>query len=205
MATKPGKWAGDGVGARVRRRREALKMSLETCATAIGVQRGTLSKYETGHRRLPGHALMRLADVFGCDPVELAGAPSGVPVEGDWRLRVLEKAHKLMPNATSQELAACMPEAKDWEESLAHLLVANLRAKRVTRELVRMGAVPEHGLDLSRVFGLQPTRGTGLPTTTTLPALWDGVDQQDLRLAATQANLGLVELQALLRGVVATH
>ena len=63
------------IGARLRKRRRDLKLSLRYVAEAVGVSFQQLQKYETGDNRVAAATLINLADVLKIKP---AGLLTGV-------------------------------------------------------------------------------------------------------------------------------
>lgn len=59
------------IGARLRKRRRDLKLSLRYVAEAVGVSFQQLQKYEAGHNRVAAATLVNLADVLKIASTEL--------------------------------------------------------------------------------------------------------------------------------------
>ncbi|MBL8537066.1 MAG: helix-turn-helix transcriptional regulator [Hyphomonadaceae bacterium] len=65
-----------GIGARIRARRNALKLPLRHVAGLVGVTYQQLQKYESGGNRISAAMLTQIAESLGCDPSDfLPGAP----------------------------------------------------------------------------------------------------------------------------------
>ena len=67
------------IGRRVRARREALGVSQETLANAIGLHYSTVSHIERGDRSLRVISILRLAEGLACDPADLVAAIAAPP------------------------------------------------------------------------------------------------------------------------------
>lgn len=64
------------IGARIRARRNALKLPLRHVAGLIGVTYQQLQKYESGNNRITAAMLTQIAESLACDPADfLPGAP----------------------------------------------------------------------------------------------------------------------------------
>lgn len=59
------------LGVRVRRRREALEMTQEALATAVGVSRSSIANIERGQHHAPVHVLLGLAEALKVDMGDL--------------------------------------------------------------------------------------------------------------------------------------
>lgn len=65
-----------GIGARIRARRNALKLPLRHVAGLVGVTYQQLQKYESGDNRISAAMLTQIAESLACDPSDfLPGAP----------------------------------------------------------------------------------------------------------------------------------
>ena len=71
-----------GVGARIRARRQALRMSQSTLAEHLGVSFQQVQKYERGANRISASMLIKAARALGCPGSVLLGArgPDGEPI-----------------------------------------------------------------------------------------------------------------------------
>jgi transcriptional regulator with XRE-family HTH domain len=71
-----------GVGARIRARRQALRMSQSTLAEQLGVSFQQVQKYERGANRISASMLIKAARALGCPGSFLLGArgPDGEPI-----------------------------------------------------------------------------------------------------------------------------
>jgi transcriptional regulator with XRE-family HTH domain len=64
-----------GIGARIRARRNALKLPLQHVAGLVGVTYQQLGKYESGDNRISAAMLTKIAESLECDPSDfLPGA-----------------------------------------------------------------------------------------------------------------------------------
>lgn len=58
----------------LRARRLRLKMTLQDLSDIVGISKGTLSKYETGHiSNIDTKTIVKLADALNCEPSQLMG------------------------------------------------------------------------------------------------------------------------------------
>ena len=73
--------SGDAeIGARARKIRHRRGLSLDVVAGQVGITKGYLSMLETGRRSFTRRGLIEnLADVLGCSPADLTGAPAVAP------------------------------------------------------------------------------------------------------------------------------
>lgn len=64
-----------GIGARIRARRNALKLPLRHVAGLIGVTYQQLQKYESGDNRISAAMLTQIAQSLACDPSDFLPGP----------------------------------------------------------------------------------------------------------------------------------
>lgn len=62
-----------GVGAAIRRRRTAKRLTLKALAALLGVRPRRLWDWETGRTRVPAEALAAIAKQLGCAASDLLG------------------------------------------------------------------------------------------------------------------------------------
>lgn len=58
------------IGARIREKRSLANMSLDEAADLSGISLSRLSRYEIGEHAIDGVSMVKLANAFGCDPME---------------------------------------------------------------------------------------------------------------------------------------
>ncbi len=62
-----------GIGAAIRRQREAMRMTVAQLGKQVGVSRNTITNYESGKTEPSASDLVRLADSLGCSVAEFLG------------------------------------------------------------------------------------------------------------------------------------
>lgn len=78
MTQKPQDNAGMNVGSEIRRRRKALKWTLEDLAAKVDSDTGNLSRVETGKQGASEEMLRKIATALGCTVAELFAGAEGV-------------------------------------------------------------------------------------------------------------------------------
>jgi transcriptional regulator with XRE-family HTH domain len=116
------------VGARVRFRRLALRMSQERLAEELGVTFQQIQKYEKGVNRIGAGRLFRLATILGVAPnYFFVDAPSSLPVAGDPSSRSAEEA----------DLFGFVNGREGFELNRAFMAIEDRRLRKAILDLVR--------------------------------------------------------------------
>ena len=68
-----------GIGTRIRKQREAMRMTVAQLASRVGVSRNTLTNWESGRTEPTASELVRVALALGCPVTDLIGGTAASP------------------------------------------------------------------------------------------------------------------------------
>jgi transcriptional regulator with XRE-family HTH domain len=118
-----------GVGARIRARRQALRMSQSTLAEHLGVSFQQVQKYERGANRISASMLIKAARALGCPGSVLLGA-RGPDGEVPSALENLSAGNAPQENALQAEIKGLLatPGAEELLRAFGQLPAGEARA-----------------------------------------------------------------------------
>ena len=122
------------VGERIELKRKEMNMSMEALGELLGVGRSAVNKWEKGYvQRISRSNIMKMAQIFDCDPAWLGGYTDDVQIEkGILEKRDIRKEIEALPHDPEW-----IAQAINLYENIEKAQQANPKAREMIENLIK--------------------------------------------------------------------